>query len=103
MATFKDILEQDSLAIFNPNEFGETHNINGKDMTVIVDNEELSQRSKIEYQGISVGEVLYYVSASVYGDLPEQEEQQIFDGRPMVVFDAREEDGIYEIILHENR
>lgn len=102
MPKFKDYIQSDIDIFFNPDEFGEVHNINGRNMTIIIDINQLMKRSKVEYQGISVGEILYYVRASKYGAKPKQEEYQEFDGRPMYVFDAREDDGIYEIILHSN-
>jgi hypothetical protein len=101
--SFKNIILNDLNVIFNPDEFSDVHNINGRPMTIIIDDDQLTKRSKVEYQGISVGEVLYFVNAAEYGVIPKQEEYQEFDGRPMYVFDAREDDGIYEIILHQNR
>ena len=42
MSAFKDIVQADRKAIFlNLDEFGDTHTIDGKDMTIIVDNNEM--------------------------------------------------------------
>lgn len=103
MNTFKDILDQDASVFLNINEFGSNHKINSNDITIIIDNDRLMERTKKEYDGISVGEVLYFVSASDFGDLPEENTPQTFDGRMMYVFDAREDMGMYEIILRQNR
>lgn len=104
MSRFKEFIEKDLDAIFfNLDEFAEPHNINGRILNVIVDNDRLMQRSKKEFDGISIGEILYYVKASDYGEKPEQGTPQIFDDRQMYVFDVREDCGVYEIILQQNR
>jgi hypothetical protein len=100
--SLKDVISQDLNIFFNNMEFAEPHNINGRVLNIVVDNDQLMFRSKKEYDGISVGEILYYVSAVDYGKAPTIEEIQIFDNRPMQVFDFREVDGIYEIILKRN-
>ncbi|MFO7153943.1 MAG: hypothetical protein DIU64_003140 [Caldicoprobacter oshimai] len=90
------------LAIFF-NDFAEPHTINGKVINIIVDNDRLIQRSKKEYDGLSVGELLFYVKKTDFGERPEVDAPLIFDNRQMYVFDCREDEGIYEIILRQNR
>lgn len=87
----------------NRDEFGEIHRINGRDMTVMVDNDRLMERSKNEYDGISVGELMYFVRKEELGKRPEEGASQIFDGRQMYVFSCREDNGLYEVILSQNR
>lgn len=99
----KDQIRSDLDIIFNLDEFAEPHKIDGRILNIIVDNDRLIQRSKKEFDGISVGEILYYVKASDYGERPEPGAPQIFDGRQMYVFDVREDSGIFEIILQQNR
>lgn len=101
MSAFNDMAKQDLDIFFNL--FADLHDINGKQLNVIVDNDRLIYRSKKEFDGISVGEILYYVKASDFGKMPEVGSSQIFDRRQMYVFDAREDAGVYEIILHQNR
>lgn len=84
-------------------DLAESHTINNISLNVIVDSDQLEQRQKKEYDGISVGEILYFIKAEDYGELPEVGTPQIFDGRQMQVFDAKEDMGIYEIILTQNR
>lgn len=103
MSNFKDFLMKDlDNVFFNDDEFSEEHNINGKNMTVSIDNDRLMERSKKEFEGLSVGEILYFVKANDFGELPEQGTPQTFDGRMMSVFNAREDTGVYEIILNQN-
>lgn len=102
--SLKDQLLSDLDAVFfNLDEFAEIHNIDNRQISIIVDNDKLQERSKKEYDGISTGEILYYVKASEFGKRPEPGTPQIFDGRQMYIFDSREDMGVYEIILTQNR
>lgn len=103
MSSFKDILKQDALIFFNCDEFAETHTIDGRSLVVVIDNDKLMERTQKDFYGMSIGEILYYVKADDFGDLPEQGTPQNFDDMNMYVFNAREDNGIYEIILHQNR
>lgn len=101
--SFRDQIQADLVTFFNQNEFAEPHLIDGRTLNVTVDNDHLKERSKKEYDGISVGEILYFVSAEQYGERPEQGAPQVFNDRQMYVFDVREDTGVYEIILSQNR
>jgi hypothetical protein len=103
MSTFKDQLISDLDIFINQDEFSGFHNVGGRQLLVTVDNDRLKERSKKEYDGVSVGEILFFVKALDYGELPEVETPLIFNGRQMYVFDAREDLGMYEIILSQNR
>lgn len=101
--SFKDILKNDLASIMNANEFGESHNIGGRDLTIIVDNDRLMRRSKLEYEGVVVGEILFFVESSVYGPPPKVDEVIKYDGRLYQIFDVRPVfDVYYEIILKFN-
>jgi hypothetical protein len=102
MPDLKDQIALDLTVFINPDEFGERHEINGSFFNVVIDNDQLMQRSKKEFDGLSVGELLYYVSAAEYGTPPTIDEVQIFDRKVMQVFDVRVDTGIYEIILRRN-
>lgn len=99
MSSFKDYLASDLDIYFNPDEFGEMHDIDGRQLLVIFDNDRLSQRTQKEYEGIYVGDLLFFVSAADYGTRPKPGETVRFDGEPYEVFDAKEDNGVYEIIL----
>lgn len=103
MPALKDFLNQDMSVFFNEDEFSSTHNINGKNTLVTVDNDKLMERTQKDFNGMSIGEILYYVKADDFGELPEQGTSQSFDGRNMYVFNAREDKGVYEIILQQFR
>ncbi|WP_026486689.1 hypothetical protein [Caldanaerobius polysaccharolyticus] len=99
---FKDVIHSDLDVFFNLDEFAESHIIDGRSLKIVIDNDRLQQRTQKEYDGIYVGDILYYVSSADYGPAPKIDEIQIFDDQQMQVFDVREEAGIYEIILRRN-
>ncbi|HHW03408.1 MAG TPA: hypothetical protein GXX35_11490 [Thermoanaerobacterales bacterium] len=98
----KDIIQMDLDVFFNLDEFAESHIIDGRPLNVIVDNDRLQQRSQKEYDGIYVGDLLYFVAAKDYGSAPKPGSVQVFDGRSYTVFDVRQDMGVYEIILKLN-
>lgn len=101
--SFKETVKSDIANVFfNLNEFAELHTINGRQLPVIVDNDRLQQRSKKEYDGLYVGDLLYFVSANDFGPPPKPDSIQLFDGKPYIVFDVRQDVGMYEIILKLN-
>ena len=102
MANFKDYLQQDLDIFFNPDEFGETHVINGRELTIVMDNERLMERKEKEFGGVSIGELLYFVASNDYGEKPSVGEAQKFDKRQMYVVDVKDLNGVYEIILSQN-
>lgn len=107
MISFKDLIKQDNKNVFlNQEEFGETHNVDGKKMLVIIDNNEMLEREKryknLE-EGLHVKQILFYVSAADFGPLPQVNRIMKFDGGTYRVSDAIREDGIYSISLEANR
>lgn len=101
--SLKDQIQSDLDLFFNADDFAKPHTIDGRILNVVIDNDQLTKRSKKEYDGLTVGEILYFVKAADFGERPEQGTPQIFDGRQMYVFDCREDNGVYEIILQQNR
>lgn len=95
----KDLFESDLNIFFDLDEHAETHTIDEKTMTIIVDNEQLMKRSKQEFEGVIVGDLLYYAKVSDFLKKPRPDEIQIYDGDQYQVIDCREVDGMYEIIL----
>ncbi|MCR4442148.1 MAG: hypothetical protein QHH10_08245 [Peptococcaceae bacterium] len=99
----KDDLNKDLGVFFNTDELAEQHIIDGRPLNIIIDNDRLMQRSRKEFDVISIGEILYFVKKVDYGERPREGAPQVFDGRLMYVFSCREDGGIYEIILQQNR
>lgn len=105
--SFKQAIQGDITSIFlNPDEFGEPHIIDGKKMTVIVDdmeNVEREKKMKSHMDGLYARQMLFYVSAAEFGLLPAQGRLLRFDGKSYQVVDATEESGVYAITLEANR
>ena len=104
--TFKEQMAKDVGAVFlNPEEFGETHVVNGKEMVIIIDNNEQIEREKRVGQSDAVyaNQKLFYAAASDFGALPKQGSILMLDGERYLVDDAVSEGDIYSISIHANR
>ena len=87
----------------NPEEFGKTVKINGYNISVVVDIERLEWRHSKDYEGNIVGDMLYFAKAENFpGGKPKSGQAQMFDNKAYTVFDVKENDGIYEIVLIKN-
>ncbi len=103
MSIFKDMVQEDIKDIFlDFDMFGEIHKLNHKDVVVIVDENELTEREKrvkdIE-EGLHNRQILFYVAAADFGKLPSPGNILTFDGRKYIITDAVDESGIYSISL----
>ncbi len=107
--SFKSILRDDAKIVFlSLKEFADTHEINGKEMPAILDNNELESREKLwksgEYQdGIYNKQVLVYVLASNYGRMPAVGSKVTVDSKAYRCTNAINEDGIYSLELEAIR
>lgn len=104
--TFKDILQADRSVFINPKEFGEIHFLDGKEMDVLVDDNEIIEREKkmkSDMDGVFVKQKLIYVKSDDFGSEPARGRQIVLDGRPYRVLDVTVEDGIYAILMESNR
>lgn len=105
MLGFKELAFLDIHNVFmNPDEFGEKHQIDGKEMLVVVDGMEVVERSKKQVErgridGIYEKQVLIYVSRTEFGALPAIGRILQFDNRQYRVVDAIDEGGMYSITL----
>lgn len=109
--TFKEQIAADNLGIFmNTLEFADTHNVNGVDMACIIDTNELIDREKrylgkrdLYADGVYIKQLLIYVRAEDFGQLPGVGRSLKLDKRAYIVSDAVNEDGIYSISLEANK
>lgn len=88
----------DDLKIFFE-DFSERVYLNGIPIDIVIDLDRLQDRSKKEYDGIHVGDLLYYCKVNDFSHTPEVGEVQMLNKRSYKVFDVREDLGLYEIIL----
>lgn len=104
---FKEDLEMDVDDVFmDLEEFADKHTIDGKEMSVIVDEIELihrEQKLQSNIDGIYKKKMLMYVRASEFGALPAIERLITFDSKKYIVKDAKNESGIYSITLEVSR
>ncbi len=104
---FKEQVSNDRAVFLSVDEFGDLHQIQYRPghgpepITAIVDEQRLTERASREYDGLYIGELLYFVSAAVFAIPIVKGQKQLFDGKPYTVADVREEDGMYEIILNK--
>lgn len=101
---FKELVAQDNKRIFlNPDEFGEQHKIDGKEMLIIIDNYEEIEREKrmsSNVDGIFLKQILFYVTQETFGEnLPVVGRVMRVDNKSYTVTDAINEDGVYSISL----
>jgi len=111
MRTFKEQMGLDIRSVFmNFDEFGEIHELNGRKKLVIIDENELTERGKrIQGRGEAKGEglhkkqLLFYIAAEKFGQLPSPGNLLNFDGKEYIITDANDEEGIYSISLEAKR
>lgn len=110
MSAFKDLVAGDLDAVWfsELEEFWTTHTVNGKEMRVIVDNDELIRRSaKRVYtasdSGLYAGHKLVMVRSSEYGNRPAIGNRIIFDNRRYKVVDADSQAGLLILELEAFR
>lgn len=105
--TFKELIDSDIENTFmNTDEFSEMHVVNGKEIPVTIDTNELIERKKKANEnmdGIYANQKLLYVAASDFGPLPKQGSILILDGRTYRVDEAVSESGIYSITIGVNK
>ena len=105
--SFKDLVQRDVKTVFlNLEEFGETHEVNGKQMTVVLDdveNIEREKRMKSHMDGIYARQVFMFVASEDFGILPKQGALVTLDRKRYQVMDATDESGIFSITLEANR
>lgn len=115
MKTFKEIIKADRRRVFiNPAEFGSAHEVDGRQMIVIVDDSEREERDRergisafgqgIGAGGMYVEHVLVYALAEDFNGIrPRIGRQMSLDSRRYLVSDVVDEGGIFAITLEGNQ
>lgn len=103
---FKEhIIEDINNTFVNANEFAEEKNINGVNVLVVEDSDELEHRIKANYNGLIIGDVLFFISFSEYKKIPRVNKTPTsnmairYDGIPSTVIQVNKMDGMWEIVL----
>lgn len=103
---FKEYIKSDIGNTFiNNNEFAEEKKINGATVLVIEDSDKLESRIKSDYNGLIIGDILFYISSDEYAKIPRVNDVPTtnmalnYDGIRATVTNVGKQSGIYEIIL----
>lgn len=106
MRSFKEQMEKDfDRTFFNLDEFGEIHDIDGKKIPVVVDNETLVQLNlgkTADSDGIFQDNWMFFVQKKHLEDAPVIGQIMEFDGETYQVGNVLEDFGGYTIILRGN-
>lgn len=99
MSAFQDMVKQDMDIIFNPDEFGEEHKIDGKTVICVVDDKTNRDRKGGTEFATAQSTVFFYARTR---DLPQRREpgeELRFDGIPYTVETWDEDMGVSSIAL----
>ena len=101
--SLKNILQEDLDAVFfDLDEFAEIHTVNGKEMHIIIDGNELGERKASDgkhFDGVHSSTVLMYVKAEEYGARPKVGSMIVLDEKHYKVTDVVDEGGVYSITM----
>ena len=105
MATFKDFLKEDIRNVFFNNcELSDKHLIDGEEMDVIIDANELIDREKGNYlDGVYKKRFIIYVKADQFGSMPKIGSELYLDNKSYTVCDVADEKCTYSITLENNK
>lgn len=101
--SFKDMVQRDRGIFLNIDEFGELHKVEGKQITIVIDDNKLRERQSGAEVGVAESSLLLFAYAE---DLPprrEAGESINVDGREYIVDDWSEDMGVAQIALGQTR
>lgn len=103
---FKEYIQNDINSTFvNEDEFASPVLINGVSVNVIEDKDQLLYRIKKNYDGLVVGDILFFISEDEYkkiprlSPIPTVNEAVSYNGRACTITDVNSQEGMYEITL----
>lgn len=103
------VMREDNVNVFmNIDDFGETHTVNGREMTIIIDDDKLDEHEvRIEGadhgDGIYAKQSLFYVRAADFGRRPANGSILKLDGKTYIVTKTISAGGIYTIEIEAKR
>lgn len=98
---FKDQLSKDLNVFFNPEEFADVIEVDGKSMTVVIDGETLQEHKLKKGEGLNSGKLLFSVRKTDFGTVPIIGKRIKFKGELLTILDFSEDDFTYSITLEE--
>lgn len=103
MSGFKDMVADDIMAVFlNLDDFGDTYRVEGKDIIIVVDNDELKKRQSGQDLAVAESATLFYARTA---DLPPRRaagESLNINGRECIIDDWQEDMGMSTVVLRQN-
>lgn len=100
---FKDMVKTDRLKVFiNLDEFGEIYTVEGKQIPIVLDNDELKERQGGQDFAVAESSTLFYARSE---DLPPRRGAGAnlnVNGRECIIDDWQEDMGIATIVLRQN-
>lgn len=99
---FRDVVQADiEKVFFNEEEFAEKHIWGRKEITAIVDSEELMSKYSSEFECLSKGSRLVMAPQSQFETKPVLNTAIVFDGDAYVLDEIKEELGVYVLFLEK--
>ena len=103
-ASLKDLIASDvDLVFFQLDDFAETHRVEGKEISIVIDNDQLTKMKQGQVLGVAEADMLIFARSV---DLPKRKTPGSLlnvDGREYVVTDWSENKGVAQISLRQNR
>lgn len=103
MPGFKDMVAADLMGTFlDVDTFGEVYRIEGKEIPIVVDNDELKERQGGQDLAVAESTTLFYARTA---DLPPRRpagENLNVNGRECIVDDWKEDMGMSTVVLRQN-
>jgi len=91
------------LVFFQLDDFAETHRVEGKEISIVIDNDQLVKMKQGQVLGVAEADMLIFARVA---DLPKRKAPGSLlnvDGREFVVNDWTENKGVAQISLRQNR
>ena len=102
--SFKEQIQKDlDNVFFNLDEFGELHRIEGVEIAVVIDSDQLNKRKKGQILGLIEADMLIMGRAVDFPDYLEPGRLLNVDGRELIVANSGEDMGLVEVALRQNR
>lgn len=102
--SFKEQIQQDLDAVFfNLDEFAELHRVEGAEIAVVVDSDQLNKLKKGQILGLIEADMLLMGRASDFPADLEPGRLLNVDGRELLVANSGKDMGLVEVALSQNR
>lgn len=102
--SFKEQIQKDlDNVFFNLDEFGELHRIEGVEIAVVIDSDQLNKLKKGQILGLIEADMLIMGRAVDFPDYLEPGRLLNVDGRELIVANSGEDMGLVEVALRQNR